>query len=138
MTSQCDVATAWADFCGTIIKRLETLPRPRKDSSIYFSSRNANDDMLYCRKGLHDFRRAYFYVKSADWKQNKPFPLASTAPSDLAEIPTYYVMDLAETMATTVASNMPSPVDIAHEQWHSESELEVYTQEFKRTGFQEG
>jgi hypothetical protein len=67
----------------------------------------------------------YFYVTSAGWKQKRPFPLTSSAPRELVKNPTYYIMDIGETMATAVASYMPSPVDIALEQWISDSELRV-------------
>ena len=32
--------------------------------------------MWHCPQGVHDFLRAYYHHKSADWKANKPFPLA--------------------------------------------------------------
>ncbi|MEO5893515.1 MAG: alpha/beta hydrolase [Ferruginibacter sp.] len=117
---------------------LASLSRPRKDSTTYFSSRNANDDMLNCKQGLQDFQRAYFHVKSADWSQNKPFPLTSGAAEEFARLPTYYVMDLDKTMPETVAPNMPSQTEIAACKWLPDNDLEVYTQEFKRTGFQGG
>lgn len=117
---------------------LAALSRPRKDSTSYFSSRSANDEMLNCKQGLHDFQRAYFHVKSADWSQNKPFPLTSGSAEEYAKQPTYYVLDLDKTMPESVAPNMPSQNEIAACKWLPESELDVYTQEFKRTGFQGG
>jgi pimeloyl-ACP methyl ester carboxylesterase len=117
---------------------LAALPVPRKDSSTYFSSRNANDDILHARQGLHDFQRAYFHVKSADFKKNRPFPLASGVATELARQPTYYVMDLNKTMPETVAPDMPSVEEIAACQWLPDVDLAVYTQEYRRTGFQGG
>jgi hypothetical protein len=32
-------------------------------------------------------------MKSADWKQNKPFPLKSRTASEWAKLPHYYVME---------------------------------------------
>ncbi len=32
--------------------------------------------MLGCPQGVHAFLRAYYHVKSADWKENKPYELA--------------------------------------------------------------
>ena len=32
--------------------------------------------MWRASQGIHDFLRAYFHFKSADWKQNQPFKLA--------------------------------------------------------------
>ena len=118
--------------------QLAALPRPRKDSMAYFASRDANADMLDPPQGLHDFLRAYFHVKSADWAPNAPHPLPSAAAADLAELPTYYIMDQAETMPQTVAPAMPSPAEIAAQAWLSDAELQVYTAEYRRTGFQGG
>lgn len=117
---------------------LASLPRPRKDSTTYFSTRSANSDMLNCKQGLHDFQRAYFHVKSADWSQNKPFPLTSGSAEEFAKQPMYYVLDLDKTMPESVAPNMPSQNEIAACKWLPDSELDIYTQEFKRTGFQGG
>jgi pimeloyl-ACP methyl ester carboxylesterase len=117
---------------------LKLLARPRKDSTTYFSTRKANDDMLNCKQGLHDFQRAYFHVKSADWSQNKPFALTSGSAEEFAKLPTYYVLDLDKTMPETVAPYMPSPHEIAACKWLTDKDLDVYTQEFKRTGFQGG
>ena len=119
-------------------QQLAALPRPRKDSMAYFSTPQANDDMLHCKQGVHDFLRAYFYVKSADWRGNDPHPLASSSALELAKIPTYYIMDLHETMATTVAPFMPDAKQIGQEHWLSENELAVYVAEYERTGFQGG
>ena len=47
----------------------------------FFSSRDANADMFHAPQGLHDFLRAYFHVKSADWAQNHPHPLTSGSAS---------------------------------------------------------
>ena len=47
-------------------------------------------------QGVHDFLRAYYHHKSADWKGNKPYPLKSWTADEIAKLPTYYVMDLAE------------------------------------------
>ena len=47
-------------------------------------------------------------------------------------MPTYYIMDLGENMAQTVAPHMP-PAPCA---WLTEDELRVYSEEFERTGFQ--
>lgn len=124
---------------GTVKDPLTTLPQPRKDSITYFSTRNANDDMLNCKQGLHDFQRAYFHVKSADWSQNKGLsPLTSGRAEELAKQPIYYVLDLDKTMPEQVAPYMPSPQEISACKWLPDNEIDVYTREFKRTGFQGG
>jgi len=117
---------------------LASLPRPRKHYHWYYSTREANDDMWHAPQGLHDFMRAYYHHKSADWKHNKPHPLKSWSATELARLPTYYVMDLPKTMAETVAEEMPSRDEIAANTWLPDHELAVYSAEYRRTGFQGG
>jgi len=117
---------------------LAALPRPRKHYQWYYSSREANADMHRAPQGVHDFLRAYFHYKSADWTQNRPFPLKSWSAEELAKMPTYYVMDLDKGMAETVAPMMPSPAEIAACRWLPEAALRVYSSEYERTGFQGG
>ena len=117
---------------------LAALPRPRKHYHWYYSTREANDDMWRAPQGVHDFLRAYYHQKSADWKGNKPHPLKSWSAGELAKLPTYYVMDLARTMAETVAEEMPPSEAIAANTWLPDHELAVYSAEYRRTGFQGG
>ena len=91
--------------------------------------------MLHAPQGLHDFFRAYYHYKSADWKGNKPFPLKGRTAEEMAKIPTYYVMDKDKGMAETVAAEMPSAAEIAACQWLTEAEVGVYATEYARTGF---
>ena len=77
-------------------RELAALPRPRKHYQWYYSTREANADMWHAPQGVHDFLRAYYHHKSADWKDNKPYPLQSWSAGELAKLPTYYVMDLAQ------------------------------------------
>ena len=92
--------------------------------------------MRECEQGLHDFMRAYYHVKSADWLENKPYPLAAWSAQELAKLPTYYVMDAGEDMAQTVAHQMPTREQVAACKWMTEAEMAVYAGEFARTGFQ--
>jgi pimeloyl-ACP methyl ester carboxylesterase len=94
--------------------------------------------MLDCPQGLHAFLRAYYHYKSADWPGNRPFPLKSWSPDELAKLPTYYVMNAKEGMAETVAPYMPSQAEIDACAWLSDDELGVYASEFGRTGLQGG
>ena len=122
----------------TIHEALAALPRPRKHYQWYYSTRPANAQMWHCEQGVHDFLRAYFHHKSADWKQNRPRRLGSWSAAELAEMPTYYIMDLADDMATTVAKEMPSASEIAACKWLPDHELAVYAAEYQRNGFQGG
>jgi pimeloyl-ACP methyl ester carboxylesterase len=119
-------------------RELAALPRPRKHYQWYYSTREANADMHRAPQGVHDFLRAYYHHKSADWKDNKPYPLQGWTASELAKLPTYYVMDLAKNMAETVAQEMPSAETIAANTWLPDGELSFYSAEYSRTGFQGG
>ncbi len=127
---------------GTRIKRmnaaLSRLPRPRKHYQWYYSSRIANHDMLHCPQGVHDFLRAYYHYKSADWAGNDPFPLAGWSAEELAKLPTYYVMELHKGMAETVAPYLPPSEHVETCRWLPDAELCVYSAEYERTGFQGG
>jgi pimeloyl-ACP methyl ester carboxylesterase len=119
-------------------RALAALPRPRKHYQWYYSTRQANADMHRADQGVHDFLRAYYHHKSADWKANQPTPLQGWTANELAKLPTYYVMDLASNMAETVAQEMPSAEAIAANQWLPDRELAFYSAEYARTGFQGG
>jgi pimeloyl-ACP methyl ester carboxylesterase len=119
-------------------RELAALPRPRKHYQWYYSTREANANMHRARQGVHDFLRAYYHHKSADWKDNAPYPLKAWTAGELAKLPTYYVMELDKGMAETVAEEMPSPAQIAANQWLPDRELAFYSAEYTRTGFQGG
>jgi pimeloyl-ACP methyl ester carboxylesterase len=119
-------------------RELAGLPRPRKHYQWYYSTREADADMHRPPQGLHDFLRAYYHHKSADWKHNQPYPLKAWSATELAKLPTYYVMDFAKTMPETVAEEMPSATETAANMWLPDAELAFYTSEYERTGFQGG
>ena len=116
----------------------KNLNPPRKHYQKYFASREANENMWHAPQGVHAFLRAYYHMKSADWKQNTPFPLKARTATEWAKLPGYYVMDLTKGMAETVASEMPSVAEISACKWLTEDELRVYSGEYQRTGFQGG
>ena len=117
---------------------LAKLKPPRKHYQRYYATREANDNMLHASQGVHAFLRAYYHMKSADWKQNKPFPLKARTADEFAKLPRYYVMDLDKGMAETVAPEMPSASEIAACKWLPDEALRVYSEEYGRTGFQGG
>ena len=117
---------------------LAALSRPRQHYRWYFSTRDANADMWNCPQGVHDFLRAYFHFKSGDWPGNEPLALVSWAASEMARMPTYYVMEMGQDMAQTVAREMPAADEIAGCAWLTDKELAVYSGEYRRTGFQGG
>jgi pimeloyl-ACP methyl ester carboxylesterase len=117
---------------------LKALTPPRKHYQAYYSEPDANADMWHPPQGVHDFLRAYYHHKSADWIDNKPYPLTSWTAEELAKLPTYYVMELNKGMADTVATEMPSRDEIGSCAWLPDAELKVYSSEYRRTGFQGG
>jgi pimeloyl-ACP methyl ester carboxylesterase len=114
---------------------LAKLNPPRKYYQNYQRTRGANDDMLHAPQGLHAFFRAYYFYKSADYMGNKPHPLKARTAEEMAQIPTYYVMEKDKGMAATVAAFMPSAEYVANCKWLKEAEVEVYATEYGRTGF---
>jgi pimeloyl-ACP methyl ester carboxylesterase len=122
----------------TIHDDLAALDPPRKHYQWYYSTREANADMWHCPQGVHAFMRAYYHHKSADWAANKPEPLRGWIASELAKLPTYYVMEHARNMAETVAAELPDRARIAACGWLTEREMEVYSSEYGRIGFQGG
>jgi pimeloyl-ACP methyl ester carboxylesterase len=118
----------------TVHEDLAALDPPRKHYQWYYATHPADADMLHAPQGLHAFLRAYYHHKSADWPGNRPYGLAAWTATELAKLPTYYVMHAAETMAETVAPHMPDAV----RDWLTDAELAVYAAEYARTGFQGG
>ena len=115
---------------------LAALPRPRKHYQWYYSTREADGHMRHAPQGIHAFMRAYYHHKSADWKANRPFRLKDASATELAKMPTYYLMDSHEDMADTVAHEMPAVEEIAQCRWLPDAELSVYSAAFAHTGFQ--
>ena len=123
---------------AAIQAELAALDRPRKHYQSYYCTRPADADMCGAPQGVHDFLRGYYHMKSADWPQNRPHPLAAWSAAELAKLPNYYVMQLADDMPATVAREMPSAAAVAACEWLPDDELAVYAEEFGRNGFQGG
>ncbi|MDA1094526.1 MAG: alpha/beta hydrolase [Acidobacteria bacterium] len=122
----------------SIYDDLAALPRPRKHYQRYYTTREANGNMWHAKQGLHDFIRGYYHFKSADWEGNHPYRLAARTAQEWAKMPNYYIMQLSQGMAETVAEVMPSPAHIAANTWLPDSALRVYAEEYGRTSFQGG
>jgi len=134
-TANGDAAPRPAPTDDELDAELAKLNPPRKYYQNYQRTRGANDNMLHAPQGLHAFFRAYYHYKSADWKGNMPHPLKARTAEQMAQIPTYYVMEKDKGMAETVAPFMPSVAEIAACKWLTEAEVEVYATEYARTGF---
>ncbi|WP_297725921.1 alpha/beta hydrolase [Limnohabitans sp. Rim8] len=120
------------------VQALQQLVPARQHYQWYYSSAQANDDMWHAPQGLHDFLRAYYHVKSADWSANQPMPLKAWQAVVLAALPHYYVMPYPSTMADAVAPFMPTASQIQACTWLTDSDLAVYVAEYARRGFQGG
>ena len=70
---------------GDVNADLAALTPPRKHYQWYYSTSEADADMRRCPQGIRAFLRAYYHVKSADWPENKPYPLASWSAPELAK-----------------------------------------------------
>jgi len=121
-----------------IHRDLENLDRPRKHYQWYYSSKVANGDMCDADQGMKNFLRAYYHVKSGDWKDNKPFKLNAWNASELEKMPGYYIMDYSLGMAEQVNLCMPTDAEIDNCEWLTDNELKYYVDVFNNTQFQGG
>jgi len=120
------------------VQALQQLVPARQHYQWYYSSAQANDDMWHAPQGLHDFLRAYYHVKSADWSANQPIPLKAWQAEVLAALPHYYVMPYPSTMADAVAPFLPTTSQIQTCTWLTDLDLAVYVTAYARRGFQGG
>ena len=118
--------------------QLNALKEPRKHYQVYYSTSSANREMMNASQGLHQFIRAYYHHKSADWQDNQPVKLTSWDAEIMAQMPTYYIMNKNDTMPETVAPHMPSENQIKDCHWLTNEELAVYVSEYNRNTFQGG
>jgi pimeloyl-ACP methyl ester carboxylesterase len=123
-------------------KDLAELPEPRKHYKWYYSTPPAAEEMDNPKDEMHQFLRGYFHLKSADWKGNKPSPLEAFEASELAKLPYYYVMPQNSGMRESVQIQMTkedaATVSKLSQRWLDDEELSVYSESWKRTGFQGG
>jgi pimeloyl-ACP methyl ester carboxylesterase len=130
-----------APFAGPPALAEAALARPRKHYQWYYSTPQAYAEMWHPPGGIAAFLRAYFHMKSADWTlpdgapANLPLRLGGLTATELARLPTYYVMDAAQGMAETVAPHWPAGPAPS---WLDDAAMAVYAGEYGRTGFQGG
>ncbi len=118
------------------IQALGRLTPARKHYQWYYSTEQANLDMLNASDGLHQFLRDYYHAKSADWPGNTPHPLEPHSAEALAEMPHYYIMGASQTMPQAVRDSRPDPAEVRENQWLPDEDLAVYAAMYKATGFQ--
>lgn len=121
-----------------IQENLAKLPTPRKHYKWYNATSTAALHWFSPNQGLTEFLRGYFHVKSADYPGNNPRPLAKWSAPELAKMPGYYIMPYAKSMPETIEAMMADQDTAKTKNWLSDADLDVYVQEWRRTGFQGG
>ena len=118
---------------------LKKLNPKRKHYQSYFCSPNASRNMLNCNQGVYDFLRGYYYFKSHNYKNNKPFRLKNSSPKELSKLPEYYIMKRSLGMAQTIKSYMPSnkKLLLQTKAWMTDKDLSYYAKQFEKGGFKE-
>ncbi|KAI1359036.1 Alpha/Beta hydrolase protein [Xylaria arbuscula] len=116
--------------------QLAALSPPRKHYKWYNSTPDAATDWDNPPQGLEKFLRGYFHLKSAAWDKNDPRPLTAWSAEAISAMPEYYVMRKDQSMPEVVDENMAGEDYARTEEWLSKDELQVYCEEWRRTGFQ--
>jgi pimeloyl-ACP methyl ester carboxylesterase len=115
---------------------LAKLNPPRKHYKWYNSTPRARQDWNDPPQGLRSFLRGYYHLKSANWEGNGDMhPLKEWSAQELSKLPEYYVMPLDLSMPATVSRNMEGEEDGKTCSWLPSGELDVFVQEWTRTGF---
>lgn len=112
---------------------------PLKHYQWYNSTSRAAHDWENPPQGLRAFLRGYLHLKSHVWKGNRDIGrLKGWTADELARMPGYYLMPLHATMPEVVARDVEGEEDpaLTTQNMTSDAELDVYVQEFTRTGFQ--
>lgn len=112
--------------------------RPLKHYQWYNSTPKAAKDWQEPRQGLRTFLRGYLHLKSHVWNRNNTNmgTLTGWTADQLARMPGYYIMPLDATMPQVVENDMQDEDISLTEAFVSDTDLDVYVQEFSRTGFQ--
>ena len=122
-----------------IYDELATLKPPRKHYQRYYSTREANDNMWKAPQGVHAFLRAYYHMKSADWKQNRPAPLKARTAERVGQAAALLRDGSGQGDGRDRrARRCRRRPQIAASQWLPDEDLRVYSNEYGRTGFQGG
>ena len=114
---------------------------PRRGYQDYWASKQADEDMKHVPQGMSDFFRAFYYMKGGEFPGNqnltplKPMPTAKAAAEENARMPEYYVMRRDRSMPATMAAYMPSREYIANCKWFTQTECDVYGQEYSASGW---
>jgi pimeloyl-ACP methyl ester carboxylesterase len=116
--------------------QLAKLPEPRKHYGHYNCTETAPSEWGTPKQGLHKFFRQYIHVKSADWERNDPHPLGGWTGEIAAQMPYYYIMPIKATMPEVAEILMKGEDETKTLSWMPDATIDVYVQEWSRTGFQ--
>jgi pimeloyl-ACP methyl ester carboxylesterase len=117
---------------------LANLEEPRKHYKWYNSTAPAAGEWLKPSQGLKTFLRGYIHVKSADYDKNDPNALKEWSAKELSKMPHYYIMPKCSNMPDTISTMMKQEDATKTTRWLSDADLDIYVQEWGRTGFQGG
>ncbi|KAL8716328.1 MAG: hypothetical protein Q9220_000233 [cf. Caloplaca sp. 1 TL-2023] len=135
-----EAATSYGEPQSDLHEQLAKLPQPKKHYRWYYSTPSAAAEMSP-PESLKSFLHGYFHLKSAD-AYNSPQPISAMTAEELDRLPPYYIMPLHLGMRDTVTQAMTSQeqqnMHSACQRWLPDSDLQVYVDEFARTGFQGG
>ncbi|KAK3213875.1 hypothetical protein GRF29_28g1371069 [Pseudopithomyces chartarum] len=115
---------------------LRNLDSPRRHYKWYNSTPTAALHWYAPAQGLKSFFRGYWHLKSADWAGNDPKPLQAWSAEELAKMPMYYIMPWCKSMPETIEIMMVGEDEEKSKSWMPDDMLDVYVQEWTRTGFQ--
>ncbi|KAF2171511.1 hypothetical protein M409DRAFT_50941 [Zasmidium cellare ATCC 36951] len=120
---------------------LEHLTPPRRNYQWYNSQPSAAHDFLTptaLNNSLHAFFRIEWFIKSPAYLAQfpPPHPLPSSDPSDLAQVPYFYIMLANQSVSQTLATLNYGQNASVSKTWFPDADVDVYVQEFSRTGFQ--
>ncbi|KAI4203764.1 MAG: hypothetical protein LQ350_001590 [Teloschistes chrysophthalmus] len=120
---------------------LAKLPQPKKHYRHYYSTASASAEMSP-PSGMKEFLGGYFHLKSADPLHNDLQPITAMTAEELNKLPSYYLMPLHLGMRDTIAQSMTSEeksnMHLHQPRWLPPSDVQVYADEWSRTGFQGG
>ena len=120
-----------------INQELKELIPAKKHYQHYFSSPQANRDILNCPQGIESFLNGYYIFKSGDWDGNQPIQLDAWKAEELTKMPSYYIMPLNKNMPELINDFLESN-NLGNPKWLTKEELNIYSSIYKKTGFQGG
>jgi pimeloyl-ACP methyl ester carboxylesterase len=102
---------------GGMNEALSRLDPPRKHYQWYYSTREANSNMWLAEAGPAGLHPRLLPPQERRLGRQQALRLVGWEASELAKMPTYYIMPLELGMAETVAAEMPGAAEVAANTW---------------------